>query len=138
MNNRGGTYLYILVVMMTLFLLAFASLGITAAGRQTSGHYMHHARLYGLAVSGNEHALILLQGGIHRNSFSYQMFFENESYTVETTLQNATDPQGGYVVRTVVRKTVGTRSITPTEVRGFIRRDASGAWFMERSQLITN
>ena len=60
-SSTGSAYVMILIVMLTLFLLLTAALGVTAVGRRVSGQYMRFAGLYNLALAGNERALFLLE-----------------------------------------------------------------------------
>ena len=56
----GSTYIFVLMVMLTLFLLIIAVMGVTASGRRISGYYVQFAGLYDLALAGNERALFIL------------------------------------------------------------------------------
>ena len=64
----GSTYIFILMVMLTLFLLITAVIGVTASGRRISGQYVQFAGLYNLALAGSERALFLLSKEVNDNS----------------------------------------------------------------------
>jgi len=64
----GSTYIFVLMVMLTLFLMITAVIGVTAAGRRISGHYVQFAGLYDLALAGNERAFFLLRQEVERHN----------------------------------------------------------------------
>ena len=57
----GGAYVFVLTVMLGLFLMITAVIGVTASSRRISGHYIQFAGIYDLALAGNERAFLLLQ-----------------------------------------------------------------------------
>lgn len=63
--------MFTLMIMLTLFLLITAVLGITASNRRVAGHYIQFAGLYDMALSANERALFLL-----RDQVEYQTIAE--------------------------------------------------------------
>ena len=67
-KSTGSAYIFILITMMTLFLLITAAIGLTTSARRISGYYIHFASLYDLSVAGNERALIILNDKVQDNS----------------------------------------------------------------------
>ena len=62
--TAGNAYVFVLIIMMSVFLLSTAALGITASSRRISGQYIRFAGLYDLALSGAERAKMILQQGL--------------------------------------------------------------------------
>jgi len=60
-SKAGNAYIFVLMVMMTMFLLITTVIGVTTSSRRTSGRYIQFTGLYDLALAGNERALLLLE-----------------------------------------------------------------------------
>ena len=60
-NRRGSAYLFVVVAVLMVTMLAAAALAVTIAGRRVSARYVEFAGLYDLAVAGNEQALFSLR-----------------------------------------------------------------------------
>ncbi|MCL2364819.1 MAG: hypothetical protein FWC71_09180 [Defluviitaleaceae bacterium] len=56
-NRRGNAYLFVIVAVLMITLLAGVVLTLTAASRRSSMYYIGFSGLYALAVAGNEQAL---------------------------------------------------------------------------------
>ncbi|MCL2421774.1 MAG: hypothetical protein FWD03_07950 [Defluviitaleaceae bacterium] len=68
-----SAYMFTLMIMLTMFLLITAVLGVTASSRRVSGHYIQFAGLYDMALASNERALFLLRDAIDHQSISNQV-----------------------------------------------------------------
>ena len=60
-NRRGNAYIFVVVAVLMITLLAGVALAITAASRRSSMAYTAFTGLHDLAVAGNEQALFILQ-----------------------------------------------------------------------------
>jgi len=60
-DRRGNAYLFVVVAVLVITLLAGAALAVTASSRRASMYYIEFAGLYELAVAGNEQALFALR-----------------------------------------------------------------------------
>lgn len=65
-NQKGGAYIFVLIVTLLLFLLISVTLAVTSYGRRVTAHYQNYTGLYDLAVAGNERALFLLRTELER------------------------------------------------------------------------
>jgi len=63
-NQRGNAYIFVLVAVLMMTMLAGVALVVTARARQVSSYYIEFAGLYDLAVAGNEQALFSLQAAL--------------------------------------------------------------------------
>ena len=73
--RAGNAYIFVMMIMLTLFLLITSVLGLTASGRRISGHYVRFAGLYNLALAGNERAMLLLRDEVayHTHAMSEEV-----------------------------------------------------------------
>ena len=60
-KSDGNAYILVMIIMMALFLMTSAAVGISASGRRTSVRYINFAGLYDLAAGGCERALFVLR-----------------------------------------------------------------------------
>jgi len=60
-NRRGNAYLFVIIAVLMMTLLAGVALALTASSRRASMDYIEFAGLYDLAVAGNEQALFDLR-----------------------------------------------------------------------------
>ena len=61
-GQRGNAYVFVVIAVLVMALLAGTALVVTARGRQASAYYREFAGLYELAKAGNEQALYTLRG----------------------------------------------------------------------------
>ena len=66
--EAGSAYIFVLMIMLTLFLLITSVLALTASSRRISSHYIQFAGLYNLALAGNERALLLLRDEVSHHA----------------------------------------------------------------------
>lgn len=74
-NSSGSAYIFVVIVMLTLFLLITAALGVTATSRRISGYYIAYSGLYDLALAGAERTLFLFEYEMisHRDDKKYEV-----------------------------------------------------------------
>jgi len=60
-NRSGNAYLFVIVAVLMMALLAGVALSITASSRRASMYYIGFTGLYDLAIAGNEQAFFMLR-----------------------------------------------------------------------------
>ena len=67
-SKTGSAYLFMVMAMMTVFLLVTTALAVTSSGRRISAQYIRFAGLYDLALANSERAKLLLNREITYHS----------------------------------------------------------------------
>ena len=71
-NRRGSAYIFVLVAMLLVSMLAGVALTVTISSRRITARYVDFSGLYNLAVGANEQALFTIRDALVANAMALQ------------------------------------------------------------------